>query len=174
MSSSPRNTLALQLAAASARVALSDWQWRVFGFKARPRRGAIFARFVLPHRRAQELFLLREFSIAGIAAGLMALRESRSDAEVVDIGESAVMQLSAADGVPQSHGFRSAAELVRYFRTGLEEYRDSADSPGNAFFSRANAAPGSIFRGSWLLAIGRTFGEPGAPVLVIADEFRRT
>lgn len=174
MPSSLHQKLALQLAAASTHVALSDWQWQAFGFRGRPRRGAFASRFVRPRRRAQELFLLREFSIAAIAVGLVALGEARPDADTVSIGDSAVTQLATAEGVPRALGFASPDELAEYFRAGLKEYRHSADSLGNAFFRRARATPVSIFCGSWLVAIGRIFGEPGAPLFVIAEEFRRS
>ena len=162
-----REDIARRLATLSAQCATSDWQWQAFGFAGTPRRGSWFGRFVKRALRAQERFLLREFTIASLARGLASLNSVYESGQLLAIEKTAVEALSVAVGVPQSLDFASGAELTKYLNRGLADYAEEPNSPHSVFFARAQAAEGHPFRPAWLVGIGKIFAEPGAPLLQI-------
>lgn len=169
----PMSVTARRLAGLCAQLAAHDWQWQAMGFSGCPKRGALFTRFVGARRLAQERFLLREFAIAGLATGLQSLAGSHSALELDEIAEVAISCVAAADGVPKAIGFKSSDELSEYFATGLAAYRATSASHASVFFQRSQSAPGAPFRPAWLVGIGRLFGEPGAPLVVLRAEIER-
>lgn len=164
--------LARELAAAASSTALNEWCWQVFGYQDRPRRGAIFNRFVNADKLARENFLLREFMLAPIPAWTAVVRFAETTQR--EVTARIVELLMTSQGVPQALRFDDYSSALRYFGNGIAAYsRRSRDDYPAVFLERATRELSQAFEQVWIIGAARFFSEPGNPISTVESYLRR-
>ncbi len=154
--SSSGEALATKIAQLASGFCLDNNNWKMMGFKKRPRRGALFTSFVKIDVLIQEKFILRELLISCIVDCIDAVANKYVIEYRLKIAARAIEKLLLADGCINAFYFDTYHEARLYFTDSLKDYFNN-ESVSVVFTMHATNILEQAFKGAWLVNIPQIF-----------------
>lgn len=151
--SSTAEELALEIAGTSAKIALHDNVWRGFGYRGRPKRGALFTKLLrlFPGEKIdREEFLVRE--ITAICIATLSQGTGGRGVTPAELAARALESMMGYKGVAQAFGFGSPREGARHIAIAVGEYmRAGQNGKPAVLLTRADSRLDDVPEEEWIV-----------------------
>lgn len=163
-----------ELTGISAKVVLDDWTWRVFGYKKRPKRGALFTKFIKKTELIRETFLVREIFIMCSSSGIIEISKKVDEETLSKVISFVVDDLLNYDGITGAFRFNSRREAENYIIDGIYDYVNVELNEFNSIlFNRAQIYTEKYINNGWFISAARLVIESHSPIVIINETTKK-